>query len=153
VSEISYRFAIPSDIETLVRLRLEFLAEGGQGGTDSTGLPAGIRDYFSTKLPNGEFVAALAESDGTVIGGSGMIYDRRPPRSKNPTGLSPYILNMYVAPEFRRQGIATQLLQMLINHAKAAGSKVITLHFWPGKSALYAKVGFVPSEREMKIEF
>jgi GNAT superfamily N-acetyltransferase len=81
-----------------------------------------------------------------------MVYDHRPPRLKNPTGLSPYILNTYVPPKYRHRGIATMLLQMLINHARAAGSKTITLHFWPGKSALYAKVGFVPTEAEMKLE-
>ncbi len=152
MSEISYRWAVPGDIEALVNLRLEFLAEGGQGGGEATGLPQAVRAYFSTMLPRGDFVAALAEADGIIVGVSGMVYDRHPPRLKNPSGIQPYIMNVYVRSAYRGRGIATELLKMLIGKARASGSKLITLHFWPGKSALYAKVGFVPTEAEMKLE-
>jgi len=152
VSEIAYRLARVSDIETLVALRLAFLAEGGYGGPDAPWLSGALREYFTTMLRNGYFVGAIAEVAGAVVGTSGMVYDRHPPRLSNPSGVAPYIMNMYVVPEYRRRGIATSLLQTLITEARAANCRVVTLHFWPGKSALYTKLGFVPVETEMKLE-
>jgi GNAT superfamily N-acetyltransferase len=151
VSEVTYRFAEASDIAALVELRLIFLAEAGMQAGQAPSLPDAIRTYFSTMLPTGAFVAAIAETGGAIVGIGGMTYDRHPPRLNNPTGLSPYIMNIYVRPEYRRRGIATQLLKMLTDRAKQAGGTTATLHFGPGKSELYAKCGFKPTDNEMKL--
>lgn len=152
MSKISYRFALPADADALVQRRLEFLAEGGHSPAESPGLADAIRAYFAELLPAGQFVAALAEADGVIVATGGMVFDRHPPRPKQPNGLSPYIMNVYVAPAYRRQGIATRLLEMLIARARESGATVLTLHHWPGKSDLYAKVGFKFREREMALE-
>ncbi len=151
MKKIAYRLAGVGDIAVLVQLRLDFLVEYGQNARKVSSLRPAIRKYFSTMLRAGAFVAAVAEVDGVIVGLSGMVYDRHPPQLKHPNGIYPYIMNVYVRPEFRRRGIATKLLKMLIREAKNAKANIVTLHFWPGKSELYAKVGFVPREREMQL--
>ncbi|MEM6836368.1 MAG: GNAT family N-acetyltransferase [Cyanobacteria bacterium P01_C01_bin.120] len=56
-----------------------------------------------------------------------------------------YILALYVAPECRRQGIATALLQQAQVWAQAKGDRQIGLQVFannPGAIALYRKLGY-----------
>ena len=45
----------------------------------------------------------------------------------NPTGKKAYIMNMYTAPEYRRQGIAINTLDLLVKDAKEQGVLQIAL--------------------------
>ena len=149
MSRISYRLANSGDSESLANLRREFLTEGGGDAKVVGRLAGAIRTYFSEMLSAGDFVAAVAVVGDEIIGTSGMVYDRHPPLVKNPTGLCPYIMNMYVRPEYRRRGVATKLLKMLIAEAGKSGAQAITLHHWAGKRNFYAQAGFHPRQREM----
>ncbi|MGA2053229.1 MAG: GNAT family N-acetyltransferase [Opitutales bacterium] len=153
MSDVSYRFATSADIEALVRLRLDFLTESGQDVFAIRTLPDDIRAYFLRALSQGEFVAAVAEAAGAIIGLSGIVYDRHPPRVTNPNGILPYLLNVYVVPPRRRQGIATKLIEMLVAHARQAGCTSVSLHVLPGgRGGLYPNLGFKPVDNEMKLE-
>jgi GNAT superfamily N-acetyltransferase len=152
VTKITCRFAGPADIPALVQLRLDFLTEGGQDVARARWLPRALRAYFSKNLASGAFIAAIAETAGVIVATGGMIYHRIPPSVKNPTGLSAYIMNVYVMPEFRRRGLATKLLKMLAARAKKAGCISVQLHFWKGRRALYAKAGYLPVKTEMKLK-
>lgn len=152
MSKITYRIAVPGDLAALVKLRHAFLAEAGQDVSKHPKVVKATKAYFKEMLPLGRIVVSLAEVEGTIIGVCVMIFDRHLPRLKQPTGLAPYIMNMYVVPEFRRRKIATKLLRMLIVQARQAGANIITLHYWPGKMALYEKAGFTLREREMQLE-
>lgn len=152
MSKITYRFAVPGDLDALVVLRFAFLAEAGQDVAQHPKVAKATRAFFAESLASGSSVTALAEARGELIAACVMIFDRHLPRLRQPTGLSPYIMNMYVRPEYRRMKIATKLLHMLIVRARRAGAHVITLHYWPRRSALYEKVGFKMRQREMLLE-
>ena len=49
------------------------------------------------------------------------------PTYHNPTGKKAYIMNMYTAPEYRRQGIAINTLDLLVKDAKEQGVLQIAL--------------------------
>ncbi len=151
MSRLRYRFARRDDIGALVRLRLDFFIEGGNDPKSVAKLAPAIRAYFKKFLPSGDFVVALAEREGEIIALCGMVLDHHPPRPGHPTGLSPYILNVYVLPKFRGQGIASRLMAMLVAKAKKSGAKSVSLHHWPGKSGFYEKLGFTLREREMSL--
>lgn len=56
-----------------------------------------------------------------------------------------YVLALYVAPEYRRRGIATALLQHAQDWAAARGERQIGLQVFadnPGAIALYRKLGY-----------
>ena len=46
------------------------------------------------------------------------MYGQVLPTYHNPTGKKAYIMNMYTAPEYRRQGIALHTLDLLVKDAK-----------------------------------
>src|ERR1022692_3950367 len=109
-----YRRGSAQDVESLVNLRLAFLAEiSGLNAADEGPLRESLRRYFSETVASGEFIAFIAEADKKVIASSGLIVHRHAPSNRNPTGREGYIMNRYTVPEFRGRGIATRLLQML----------------------------------------
>ena len=48
-------------------------------------------------------------------------------RDSNPTGRKAYLMNLYTAPQYRRQGIATRILTRLVEDAHRRGVTAISL--------------------------
>ena len=65
------------------------------------------------------------------------------PTYHNPSGKKAYIMNMYTAPEYRRQGIAIHTLDLLVKNAKEQGVLQIVLEATDMGRLLYEKYGFV----------
>ena len=94
------------------------------------------RNMLAEELDNAcsAFLAALDE-DGHVVGYAGLqvVLDEG------------YITNVAVKPELRRQGIASQLLEVFINFAKGNHLAFLTLEVRPSNTAaivLYGRHGF-----------
>ena len=73
------------------------------------------------------------------------------PTYHNPSGRKAYIMNMYTAPEYRRQGIAYKTLDLLVKEAKEKGFLQIALEATDMGRSLYKKYGFVPMKDEMEL--
>jgi GNAT superfamily N-acetyltransferase len=149
--EPSYRAAGPDDVDALLELRIAFLTEAAGARSEDAELRRAIRDYFAAAFAAGTFVAYVAQMHGKVIAASGMVIHPHPPSPANRSGKSAYIMNMYTVPEHRRRGIATALLELLLDHARREGCGVAVLHAMPNARALYAKAGFVPADTEMRL--
>ena len=63
-----------------------------------------------------------------------------------------YIMNMYTAPAYRRQGIAFHTLDLLVKDAKKQGVSQIALEATDMGRPLYEKYGFVKMEDEMELK-
>jgi GNAT superfamily N-acetyltransferase len=66
----------------------------------------------------------------------------RPPYPGNATGLDGYVTNMYTLPAYRRRGLARQLLEVLIAHARQVGIKRLFLESSREGQQLYEGFGF-----------
>jgi GNAT superfamily N-acetyltransferase len=148
---IYYRRAVPDDLDALTTHRLSFLAEVSAANPFDPALRSSISNYFANSIPSGVFTAFLALTDTKIIATSGLTYHHHPPSNKNPTGREAYIMNMYTLPEYRRRGIATRLLQMLIDEARQNQCGKISLHVLPQGRSIYAAAGFEPIETEMRL--
>lgn len=62
-----------------------------------------------------------------------------------------YIWGLYVEPDYRRQGIATRLMQMSINYLSSIGCTQILLHASQAGQPVYEELGFHPSN-EMSLK-
>ena len=60
-------------------------------------------------------------------------------------------MNMYTKPEYRRQGIAFQTLDFLVEEARGRGIKAISLEATKMGRALYEKYGFISMMDEMEL--
>lgn len=151
---IEYRKAGLEDINELVRMRTEFLAEcqAKLAKEDCAELKEALREYFLENMGEGRFVAWLAADDGSIVGTSGVCFYRLPPSYKNPSGKVAYIMNMYTRPTYRGRGIAPILFSHLIEEAKLRDCKEISLHATQMGKPVYEKFGFTLTVNEMALK-
>jgi GNAT superfamily N-acetyltransferase len=135
-SILNVRRATPDDIEALMSLRIQLLE------ADDPGFDQALRTWLHSNLADGSFLAWIAEDDGIVVAASGLTVLDRPPYSGNATGLDGYVTNMYTLPAYRRRGLARQLLEVLIAHARQVGVKRLFLEASREGQPLYEEFGF-----------
>lgn len=107
--------------------------------------------YYRRALETGEHIAYLVYDNGKFIGAGGVSCYQVMPTYHNPTGKKAYIMNMYTASEYRRQGIAFHTLDLLVKNARKQGISQITLEATEMGRPLYEKYGFVKMENEMEL--
>lgn len=149
--DLNYRKATIGDIDLLTKTRIEVLraANGLSDDTDMAEIEHQSYEYYRKALHDGTHTAYLAFDGNRFAGAGGISYYQVMPTFHNPTGNKAYIMNMYTKPEYRRQGIARRMLDILINDAKARGISFITLEATPMGRPLYENAGFVAMEDEM----
>ena len=150
---VSYQRATLEQLELLVQTRIEVLRAANllDDTVDMSAVEQTSRAYYREALSDGTHTGYLATIDGAFVGAGGVSYYRVMPTYHNPTGQKAYIMNMYVRPAYRRRGIATRLLELLVDDAHARGISCITLEATDAGRPLYAKFGFVPMAHEMEL--
>ena len=76
-------------------------------------LSPALMDYYQRHLAKGTFVSWLAMDGDKIIGTSGMSFVEKPPYFGCPTGRIGLLSSMYTNPDYRRKGIARELLRRL----------------------------------------
>lgn len=109
------------------------------------------RRYYQSALKDGSHVAVLVYDKERFIGTGGVSFYQVMPTYHNPSGKKAYVMNMYTAPEYRRQGIAYRTLEILVQKCKELGIHHITLEATTAGRPLYEKYGFVQMQDEMKL--
>ena len=148
---LEYRRAGLDDIETLVATRVEVLRAANllAEDTDMRAVEAASRDYYRQALAEGTHTAMLVFDADAFVGAGGISYYTVMPTFHNPTGRCAYIMNMYTRPKYRRRGIATRTLEMLVGDARRRGVRQIGLEATAAGRPLYEKFGFKAAEHEM----
>jgi len=141
---IKYRKANINDVAILANIRSIFLMEANDitSEIERNNVEIAIKQYFESALENDSFVAWLAVSENNIIATSGLSFSVVPPSFKCLDGKVAYIMNMYTIPDYRKQGIGTELLKRTIKEAIKRGYKRVTLHATDMGRTLYEKNGF-----------
>lgn len=138
------RQATADDIEILTDLRVAFFVDMGDVTYEQS---ASFREatyrYLSRTIPQGKFLAWVAEEDGQIVATSGLVFFEGAPTSTNLTGIEGYILNMYTLPQWRGRGIARRLIQEIIAYARSINVQQFGLDATEQGRPLYEKMGFV----------
>jgi GNAT superfamily N-acetyltransferase len=148
-----YKKATIEDIDELVTTRIIVLRAANKlsDDVDMSVVEKESCAYYKRALESGEHIAYLVYDNGTFIGTGGVSFYQVMPTYRNSTGKKAYIMNMYTAPEYRRQGIAMHTLDLLVNDAKVQGVSQIALEATDMGRPLYEKYGFVKMEDEMEL--
>jgi len=141
-----FRKATVDDIPELIKFKIMLLDELGEDKNKNNleQLKIELEKFFREYLEKNEFVSWLAEFDGEIVATSGLILWRIAPRYDCLHGKYGYILNMYTVPEFRKHGISTRLLKMLIEEAKKMNIDILNLHATKDGIGMYLRAGFKP---------
>lgn len=148
-----YKKATIADIDELIRTRIIVLraANNLSDDVDMSVVEKESYEYYKRALETGEHIAYLVYDKENFIGAGGVSFYQVMPTYHNPTGRKAYIMNMYTAPEYRRQGIAINTLDLLVKDARRQGVRQIALEATDMGRPLYEKYGFVKMEDEMEL--
>lgn len=148
-----YKKATIADIDELVRTRIIVLRAANKlsNDVDMSLVEKESYEYYKSALETGEHVAYLVYDNETFIGTGGVSFYQVMPTYHNPTGKKAYIMNMYTASEYRRQGIAFHTLDLLVKDVRKQGVSQIALEATEMGRSLYEKYGFVKMEDEMEL--
>lgn len=145
---VEIRIATNDDIELLMSSRLEMLKVVNNLPEDyeySEEIVRESRDYFL----NGDHITVLAVDDGEVIGCASMSFMWIMPTFSHPTGKRAHLMNVYTRSEYRRQGIARKMVNMLIDETWKRGATEISLDATTMGRPLYESLGFTNSTEGM----
>jgi GNAT superfamily N-acetyltransferase len=151
LNQLTFRRAFLPDLEAYLPLRMAMLAEVGMLPPEPqrTQLWDANRRYFQESLPRETYLAWLAESQGKTVAIGGVLLFTRPPTAENMTGLDGYVMNMYTLPEWRGQGIASRLMQLLIAEMRTRRLGRLWLHATPIGRPIYETYGFIPVNQQL----
>ena len=145
---ITYRKLTENDLETFINMRITQLRE--EGATDEMDLYPALMDYYQRHLAKGTFVSWLAMDGDKIIGTSGMSFVEKPPYFGCPTGRIGLLSSMYTNPDYRRQGIARELLRRVVEEARAYGCGTVQITASDMGVLLYSNFGFVKNKNFMQ---
>lgn len=139
--EITYRKLTEADLDTFINMRITQLRE--EGATEDIDLVPALKDFYHRHMADGTFVSWLALDGDKIIGTSGMSFVEKPPYFSCPSGKLGLLSGMFTNPDYRRMGIAKELLHRVVEEARAYGCGAVHITASDMGVKLYTAYGFV----------
>lgn len=149
--EIKYDIATKDDINELIRLRIAYMMDdfGSVSEDERIALDKQLPDYFLRKLGS-ELIAFVARDENRIVSVAYLLIIEMPANLMLLNGIYGDVLNVYTEPEYRGKGLATSLMNNLIEYGKKAGLGRIDLMATDDGYPIYKKVGFEDKELKYK---
>jgi GNAT superfamily N-acetyltransferase len=146
--DLVYRKLNPDDRDLFIRLRLDFINEFHKDvdETEKEKLKTLLQSYFDRHIKNEEFIGIVCEYEQKIISVAYLIIDEWPPNRKFLNGKIGTLLNVYTYPKYRKNGIATNVIKMIIEEAKKQNVSIIDLLATEEGESVYKKLGFFENE-------
>ena len=138
--EIEYERLTENELDTFIKMRINQLRE--EGAKEDIDLAPALRDYYHRHMADGTFVSWIALDGNKIIGTSGMSFVEKPPYFGCPSGKIGLISSMFTNPNYRRRGIAKELLNKVVEEAKAYGCGCVQITASDMGVKLYSAYGW-----------
>lgn len=148
---MNYRKATEQDIPELIELRIKQLID--EGYPETRDIRQELSEYFVSSMSNGSLICWVGVDQDKIIATAGLCFYQLPCSFSNPTGKSAHMTNIYTRDDYRKQGIATFLVDKLLAEAKSLGYSMVKLHASSHGKGIYEKAGFVPADGYMSLMF
>ena len=145
---ITYRKLTLPDLDTFIALRIRQLRE--ERAEEEIDLAPPLKDYYTRHLSDGAFVSYLALDKEKIVGTSGMSFVEKPPYFGCPSGKIGLLSSMFTEPEYRRRGIARELLSRVVEEARRYGCGTVQITASDLGVKLYTDFGFEKNENFMQ---
>ena len=153
-SEITIREAAASESAIILHHRRSMFRDMGEGTVEELDRMVEVATpWLARALAVGSYRHWLALDDsGRVAGGGGVLLCSWPANPKDPCTERAVILNVYTECEFRKRGIARQIMLTILDRIKAQGLRAVNLHASTEGRHLYEQLGF-EATNEMRLKF
>lgn len=145
---IEYKRLTGNELHFFVEMRIHQLRE--EGAKEDIDLKPALMDYYKRHMADGTFVSWLAVDGEKIIGTSGMSFVEKPPYFGCPSGKIGLLSSIFTDPDYRRMGIATELLHRVIEEARKYGCGTIQITASDMGVKLYTAYGFVHNDNFMQ---
>ncbi len=145
---IEYKRLTENELDDFIDIRITQLRE--EGAKEEIDLVPALKDYYNRHMADGTFVSWLAFDKDMIIGTSGMSFVEKPPYFGCPSGKIGLLSSMFTKPDYRRRGIAKELLSRVINDAKEYGCGAVQITASDMGVKLYTDFGFVHNQNFMQ---
>jgi GNAT superfamily N-acetyltransferase len=141
----------PADLELVCRHRETMFRESGRPAEAIATMVPAFRDWLAPRLADGRYFGFVAEQAGVTVGGIGLMEIDWPPHPFHPTeGRRGYVLNVFVEPGHRRQGLARHLMTAAEREFDRRGLSYAILHATEAGRPLYEAMGWEPTAEMAK---
>lgn len=144
--DIQYKKLTYAELDEFINMRIAQLTEEyistGRTVPEGVDLKSSLKDYYERHMTDGTFVSWLAIDGDKIIGTSGMSFVEKPPYFTCPTGRLGLLSSMYTNPDYRRMGIARELLHRVVEEARAYGCGAVHITASDMGVKLYTAYGF-----------
>lgn len=145
------------ELDTIIEMRIHQLTEEytseGKKVPEDVDLRSSLREFYTKNMAAGTYVSWLAMDGEKIVGTSGMSFAEKPPYFTCTTGKLGILSSMYTDPDYRRMGIATQLLDRVVKEAKDYGCGTIYITASDMGVKLYESYGFKHNGNFMQYNF
>ena len=145
---ITYKKLTEKELDTFIQMRINQLRE--EGATEDIDLVPALRDYYDRHMADRTFVSWLAMDGEKIIGTSGMSFVEKPPYFGCPSGRIGLLSSMFTDPNYRRMGIAKELLSRVVEEARAYGCGTVQITASDMGVKLYTAYGFTHNGNYMQ---
>ena len=136
------------NIDEIVSLRLKQLKD--EGAVESFDLKPNLYKFYSKQLISDNFAIFGFIDNNKIIATGSLSIMYKPPYYNCPNGKIGLLSSMYVDPSYRRKGLATKMLDKIIEYAKENECSLIHITASKMGELLYAKYGFIKKNNFME---
>lgn len=143
-----YKRLTKNELDTFIEMRISQLRE--EGAKEDIDLRPALKDYYLRHLADGTFISWLAFDGEEIVGTSGMSFVEKPPYFSCPSGKIGLLSSMFTNPNYRRKGIAKELLSRVVKEAKDFGCGTVQITASDMGVKLYTDFGFIHNQNFMQ---
>lgn len=148
---VSLRPVTSSDCDLICHHREAMFRESGHPEDILVSMAEPYRIWQQASLEDGSYFGFVAEKEGNAIAGVGLMAIDWPPNPRHPqVAKRGYVLNLFVEPDARRQGIAGQLMAAAERAFEERGLSYVILHSTKQGRALYEVEGWTQTSEMAK---
>lgn len=138
------RLATKKDAELIAAHRSAMFAEMGKSdGEALERMRQKFVPWVERMIGAGKYVGWIVEEDGRIAASGGFFELEWPPHPLDPEGEHRgYLLNFWVEPEYRGQGLARTLVREALAESRRRGIRVTALHASDAGRRVYEPMGF-----------
>lgn len=144
-----------AQVPDLARARLAMFRELDPGQDYLKGAGTYLREletWYRQSLGSAQYMVLIAWRNGVITGFGHLRLEDRPPHPAYKGNCHGHVSGVYVLPSWRRQGLATAIMEKLHELARKQGVKRLHLHSSDMAPGLYRRLGYRRRENAFSLD-